>query len=215
MMKNFVVSDSNIFIDLFETGILVKFFELPWEIHTTNTIVKELKNPGIDVLLSAQIVSGRLNIHIVDDNIQASLPQSSSSGVSSRLSLQDYSALYVSYSEGYMLLTGDRRLKRRAESLHVEVHGILYVIKAMYDARILPAEIVLNVLNDLSSTNRRLPAKEISQMRSQLKTIISEDSVTKEFIDSYAGVWAGEEYQCIEDSIRRERVNRSSDIDNI
>lgn len=37
-MEIIVVSDTNIFIDLIEVGLLDKFFSLPWEIHTTDMI---------------------------------------------------------------------------------------------------------------------------------------------------------------------------------
>ena len=37
------VSDTNIFIDLLETSLLDKLFLLPWEIHTTEFILNEIK----------------------------------------------------------------------------------------------------------------------------------------------------------------------------
>lgn len=37
------VSDTNIFIDLLETSLLEKLFHLPWEIHTTDFILNEIK----------------------------------------------------------------------------------------------------------------------------------------------------------------------------
>ena len=35
-MKKIVVNDTNVFIDLFNVGLLEGFFSLPWEIHTTD-----------------------------------------------------------------------------------------------------------------------------------------------------------------------------------
>ena len=34
-MEKIVVNDTNIFIDLYKTGLLEEMFSLPWEIHTT------------------------------------------------------------------------------------------------------------------------------------------------------------------------------------
>ena len=31
-----VVSDTNVFIDLYSIGLLKEFFSLPWEVHTTD-----------------------------------------------------------------------------------------------------------------------------------------------------------------------------------
>ena len=41
-MERFVVSDTNIFIDLVELGILADLFYLPWQIHTTDFVMDEL-----------------------------------------------------------------------------------------------------------------------------------------------------------------------------
>ncbi len=40
-MEKVVVSDTNIFIDLISVNLLDGFFGLPWEIHTTDMIMKE------------------------------------------------------------------------------------------------------------------------------------------------------------------------------
>ena len=42
-MEIIAVSDTNIFIDLIEIGLLDEFFALPWETHTTDMIIHELK----------------------------------------------------------------------------------------------------------------------------------------------------------------------------
>lgn len=45
-MKKIVVNDTNVFIDLFEVGLLEEFFHLPWEIYIG--VATELqKNVGI------------------------------------------------------------------------------------------------------------------------------------------------------------------------
>ncbi len=38
------MSDTNIFIDLIEVGLLEEFFQLPWDIYTTDFVLNELKN---------------------------------------------------------------------------------------------------------------------------------------------------------------------------
>ncbi len=42
-METVVVSDTNIFIDLISVDLLDEFFRLPFEIHTTDFIIHELK----------------------------------------------------------------------------------------------------------------------------------------------------------------------------
>ena len=45
-MKKIVVNDTNVFIDLYEVGLLEEFFSLPWEVHTTNFVMLELQREG-------------------------------------------------------------------------------------------------------------------------------------------------------------------------
>ena len=42
-----VISDTNIFIDLWNIGLLERFCELPLSIHTTDFIIGELKAQGV------------------------------------------------------------------------------------------------------------------------------------------------------------------------
>ncbi len=44
MKELYLVSDTNIFIDLIETDLLDELFKLPWEIHTTDFVLGELKD---------------------------------------------------------------------------------------------------------------------------------------------------------------------------
>ena len=44
-MKKIVVNDTNVFIDLFNVGLLKEFFSLPWEVHTTRLSVIEPIKP--------------------------------------------------------------------------------------------------------------------------------------------------------------------------
>lgn len=45
-MKKVVVNDTNVFIDLFDVGLLEEFFSLPWEVHTTELVMLELLREG-------------------------------------------------------------------------------------------------------------------------------------------------------------------------
>ena len=45
-MKKIVVNDTNVFIDLFNVGLLEGFFSLPWEVHTTEFVMLELTREG-------------------------------------------------------------------------------------------------------------------------------------------------------------------------
>ena len=53
-----VISDTNIFIDLWNIGLLERFCELPLSIHTTDFIIGELKTQGVKDAI-AQLHQGK------------------------------------------------------------------------------------------------------------------------------------------------------------
>ena len=56
------MSDTNIFIDLISVNLLDGFFSLPWEIHTTDMIMKELKDSNQKAVVDAFRQLGNLKI---------------------------------------------------------------------------------------------------------------------------------------------------------
>lgn len=51
--------------------------------------------------------------------------------LSSRLTIEDVSALFFANRLGSILLTGDRRLREHAEAQGVETHGLLWVFDTL------------------------------------------------------------------------------------
>ena len=49
-----VISDTNIFTDLWNIGLLERFCELPLSIHTTDFIIGELKTQGVKDAIAQQ-----------------------------------------------------------------------------------------------------------------------------------------------------------------
>ena len=74
-MEKIVVSDTNIFIDLISVSLLDGFFSLPWEIHNTDMIMKELKDSNhhdtaITKLQSLFSINTRLPKDEIDKRIE-------------------------------------------------------------------------------------------------------------------------------------------------
>lgn len=63
-MKKIVVNDTNVFIDLFNVGLLEGFFSLPWEIHTTEFVMLELTKEGQHDSVSQYKENGLLHISV-------------------------------------------------------------------------------------------------------------------------------------------------------
>ena len=61
-MQKIVVNDTNVFIDLLDVELLDFFFSLPWEIHTTDTVMLELTNEGQNDAVKQFIDNERLHV---------------------------------------------------------------------------------------------------------------------------------------------------------
>lgn len=163
-MEKIVVSDTNIFIDLISVNLLDGFFSLPWEIHTTDMIMKELKDSNqksaVDAFRQRDClkVSGFEGEEMMDlIRMRKQAPESSNA------SIRDCSVWKLAKNLGCPLLTGDNRLRKVVEKDDVEVHGILYLLDKMLEHNVINHETAIIKLQSLFSINTRLPKDEIDK----------------------------------------------------
>ena len=159
-MEIVVVSDTNIFIDLFKLGLLNAFFNLPWEIHTTDFVINELEDPDQKASAETYINQNRLIVGTLSaEDLNAILLRRDASGT--KVSFTDYSVCYYAKKYGYTLLTGDKPLRKIAESEGVPVHGILYLLDELIYYGILSPLSAAEALEHLNRINSRLPIDEV------------------------------------------------------
>ena len=65
-MKKIVVNDTNVFIDLYEVGLLEEFFSLPWEVHTTDFVMLELQREGQHETVAKYKADNRLVVSVFE-----------------------------------------------------------------------------------------------------------------------------------------------------
>ena len=152
-----VISDTNIFIDLWNIGLLERFCELPLSIHTTDFIIGELKTQGVKDAIAQLHQKGKITIKTFKSNEYAEIM----SLQDKNLSFQDCTVLYYALSGDYKLLTGDRNLRVIAERHGLQVSGIIYVMDELLHHSILSKEEYITKLKALLESNQRLPTKEI------------------------------------------------------
>lgn len=168
MKQKIVISDSNIFIDLVDTGLTDSFFALPFEIHTTTYILDELLKIEQRAAIEKFIANGQLHITSLEGELFIDLLLLYNSA-GSNLSVNDCSVwLLASLKEG-SLLTGDRNLRRKAVQSGIEVHGILYVIDKMVEHAVITTAVARSALEFLGAHNSRLPKSEIDKRLEQWK----------------------------------------------
>lgn len=151
-----VVNDANIFIDLHTVGLLDAFFRLPLAVHTVDFVVAEISNDEQKMAVERHIEDGSLTVRGFNPAELSEILVLQSTA-RSNLSFPDCSVWYYARKNGYALLTGDGRLRRKAEKDNVTVRGILYVFdRLVEEAVITPAE-AADKLDELMSLNPRLP----------------------------------------------------------
>lgn len=64
----YVVIDTHIFIDLYQSGILDVFFRLPWEIHTADYVIRELECSEQHSALLKYVKEGLLKVDTQNQN---------------------------------------------------------------------------------------------------------------------------------------------------
>lgn len=131
-MMKFFVTDTNIFIDLYQSGMLDDFFQLQWEIHTADYVLYELEHSDQHSAIVEYVKTGRLKVDVQgpDDFITLGNFVNSQQG-NSNLSVADCAVLLLAEKLKCALLTGDAKLKARAIAQRIEVYGITYILTAL------------------------------------------------------------------------------------
>lgn len=161
MMETVVVSDTNIFIDLYSVDLLNEFFSLSFQIHTTDFIINELKNAiQRDTILSFNTLTiKKFNGKELSELLlfQDKLHQETN------VSIQDCSVWQYAQHNSYCLLTGDSKLRKVAIKEGTNVRGILYIFDKIVEEKILTPSVACEKLKLLRQMNGRLPSKEIDR----------------------------------------------------
>lgn len=163
-METVVVSDTNIFIDLISVDLLDEFFHLPFEIHTTDFIVHELKDNMQQSIIQTYITDNRLYVKKYNGKeLEKLVKKKNEASKDCNATIQDCSVWLYADENGYALLTGDAKLRRVAEKSGVDVHGILYIFDKLVEHGVIDYVIAKGKIVMLSQINNRLPMKEIQK----------------------------------------------------
>jgi rRNA-processing protein FCF1 len=156
-----VINDTNIFLDLYDAGLLDVFFQLPVQVHTVDFVINEITRPEQQKVIQPLIDRGIL---VVKDYPSTSIPNlyQFNQECGGNLTLTDSTVIYYAQSlAGCRILTGDRQLRNRAEERGIMVSGILYVFDQLVEHNLVSPYEVSQKLEALFRINARLPKREI------------------------------------------------------
>jgi hypothetical protein len=152
-MRRVYVSDTNIWIDFRNAGLLDDLFRLPFTFCSTDFVLDELQDLAHDELTQRGLV-----VETLDSGAIASLMSLTAEHNNS--SLADVSCYFLARQLGLPLLTGDGRLRRQAQKDGMAVHGALWLLDQLLAEDIVERRRLAAALDAMLTAGSRLPADE-------------------------------------------------------
>ena len=149
-MSQLLISDANILIDLEDGELITQLFSLPYQFSIPDMLFYDELEQQHSYLLDIGLQVGELN------------PQSMQKAEMlcqqyTQPSRYDCFALVLAQQEHCPLLTGDKNLKKAAESEQVEVHGTLWVVSGLLQHQLITPETARVAYQKMKAKGRRLP----------------------------------------------------------
>lgn len=159
-----IIKDSCILFDLIDLGLMANFFELDYLVYTTNFVLVEITENEQQVEVNKYIESGAL---IVDsqgayESVLAIYEECKG------LSLTDCSVIEFAMRTDGLVLSADKALRNEAIRRRCKVSGVLWIIRKLYERKIISSEEAVRKLELYSSINPRAPKNEIAQLIKEL-----------------------------------------------
>ena len=166
-MKKVVVSDTNIFIDLIDAGLIKSFFECGLEVHTTAMVIDEITNEKQkEELLSQQ---GLIIRKYKEAEYRIVYEYYTATRRHSNLSVTDCSVLLYAKDLDCPLITNDGKLRGIAMGEGLEVKRLLSIIMYMVEAGAIYANTAISAMERLMETNSRAPRELIVKFIEELE----------------------------------------------
>lgn len=121
-----VIQDASVLIDMADCGLLNAWFGLGFDLRTTSLVWREVNRKNQKIKLKRYVDEGRFGIEAVGAQALSEIVQLQAA-LSSRVTIEDVSALFFAGKLESILLTGDKRLRQHAEERGIETHGLLWV----------------------------------------------------------------------------------------
>jgi len=115
-----VINDTNIFLDLYDIGLLDGFFQLPIRVHTVDFVINEITRPDQQEVIQQLISKGIL---FVKDYPATSIPNLYQFNIEcgGNLTLTDSTVIFYAQTlDNCRILTGDRQLRNRWKYQNIE-----------------------------------------------------------------------------------------------
>lgn len=152
-LPSVLVTDTNIWIDLENGGILAEVFHLPYQFLTPDFAISELIHPRWKTLHALGLEARELDPEGILELFRLRSDFNN-------LSTTDLAAFLLAKTLEATLLTGDWRLNELAKANRLSVHGVLWLLDEMVHYQAIAPGQAANALGRMLDQGARLPADE-------------------------------------------------------
>jgi predicted nucleic acid-binding protein len=152
-MSRVYVSDTNIWIDFRNAGLLDALFKLPFSLCCTDFVVHELMDLNTQMLRQKGLLVETLEGEAMTRLFGLMADHNNSS-------LADVSCYLLARDTGRPLLTGDGRLRKQATQDGLQVHGALWLLDQLVAHGVTAPAVASEGLQAMVQRGARLPAPE-------------------------------------------------------
>ncbi|MBF6035911.1 type II toxin-antitoxin system VapC family toxin [Pseudomonas sp. P155] len=152
-MSLIFISDTNIWIDFRNAGLLEQMLRLPFTLCCTDFVMQELAD-----FPHQELLDRGLNVESFDESGVIRLFELKVEHNNS--SLADVSCYLLAQETGRPLLTGDGKLRRQAQRDGLEVHGALWLLDLMVEHHVIEKPDAADALTHMLEHGARLPTGE-------------------------------------------------------
>lgn len=173
-MREIVVSDTNILIDMHTAGLLECIRLSGVRFHTVDLVMEELhRSPYKRPLIEELIREGVLHVAETSaEEMSEIISLHAAYSINTNLSFVDCSVMHYAKKHDYRLLTGDKKLRNHAIDEGVIVSGLLWIVDLFVNEGIVAPDKMISKLQTLLKANSRLPRKLIEEKILQLRETI-------------------------------------------
>lgn len=156
-----IVEDTNILIDLFNTGLIRYCQRMDMEFHTTVYVFKEIGDPNQKKFITGLIMNGLLIIDSFEGEDFTVLTNTIKEAKGkNNLSEADWSVILLAERFHCRLLTADQKLAHQARLRGIETNGFLWLTDKMVEQCVVTELEMAEFLQSYKNTNTRIPEPE-------------------------------------------------------
>lgn len=156
-----IVSDANIFIDIYVADLLAAMFRLPDTFVVPDILYREELQDHYPELPALGLRIEKLESAVIEETIRlrTTYPEPSTN---------DLMALALAKVRKWMLLTGDDRLRDAGIAEGVDLHGTLWLMEAMHEEGIVNDQRLVEGYDAMLARGRRLPWDLVARQKKRL-----------------------------------------------